>query len=63
MVARLVDIAEMDGGPILMLPLSGCSAGDQLEQGGLAGAIGPITPTIPPGGSEKLRSSNSNVSP
>ena len=63
MVARLVDITEMDGRPdddlaAVRLLLTG----DQPKQSGLAGAVGPITPTMPPGGRLNVRSSNSNLS-
>ena len=50
--------------PILSSPLSGCSSpAIILNSVVLPAPFGPITPTIPPGGNEKVMSSTSSRSP
>ncbi len=65
MIAALVDIAEVHGLADLdraRRPAVSCPV-MMLNSVDLPAPLGPITPTMPPGGSMKDRSSNSSLSP
>jgi hypothetical protein len=63
-VTRLVDVAELDRlADLEAACVRRFLAGDQAKERRFARAVGPITPTMPPFGSENSRFSNSTVSP
>ena len=62
--ARLIDVADLHRLAELSVPPSGCSCPTSIRNSVVLPApFGPMTPTMPPRGSVKSRSSMSSMSP